>query len=208
MIVLTAFSDWLNQTFYNFDDSIFRFFNQLEQSMPWLYKLARFISFFGDEGIFFIAICVVFLIFRKTRKTGIGLAIGLIIGWLLCNLILKYSIARPRPFASELSPYYEMWKNAGGTYLSSYSFPSGHTNVSAVFGIYMFLAYDKKYSWTYLLIPIFMGLSRIMLFVHYPTDVIGGLITGAISAISAYFIVKPLYKINFIEKLTTGDKLF
>ena len=65
----------------------------------------RVISVLGNGGAIFIAAAVVFLLFRKTRTTGISALIALLIGALVTNLLLKNVIARERPFVDENSVY-------------------------------------------------------------------------------------------------------
>ena len=199
--------EWINEFFFGMDSSIFRSTNDILNNNPWVFKLARFISYFGDHGYFFIALVVVLLIFRRTRKTGIVLALGMIVGALLNNVILKNLIARPRPY-DEVSEFRNMWLFHSRIKMNSYSFPSGHTSTASVIGVGLFIMLNKKYSWVFLLIPLLMGWSRITLFVHYPSDVLFGLIVGSISVISGYFISKFLFKIKIINNLTIGDSLF
>ena len=89
-----------------------------------------------------------------------------------------------------------------------FSFPSGHTSTAASFGVGLFIALNKKYSWLFLLFPLLMGWSRITLFVHYPSDVLFGIIIGTIAIVLAYFTSKLLFKLKIVENLTTGEKLF
>ena len=199
--------EWINEFFFGMDASIFRSTNEMLNNAPWVFKLARFISYFGDHGYFFIALVVLFLVFRKTRKMGIILALGMIIGALLNNVILKNLIARPRPY-DEVEEFKNMWLTHSRIKMNSFSFPSGHTSTASVIGVGLFLTLRKKYSWIFLLIPLLIGWSRITLFVHYPSDVLFGLIVGTISIIGGYFLSKLVFKIKMIEKLTIGDTLF
>ena len=59
----------------------------------------------------------------------------------------------------------------------------------------IFLTNKKKYSWTALLFALLMGFTRLYLVVHYPTDVIGGLVAGAIGGVVAYFIVLWIWRV-------------
>ena len=199
--------EWINEFFFGMDSTIFRSTNDMLNGNPWLFKVARFISYFGDHGYFFIALVIVLLIFRKTRKTGIVLALGMIIGALLNNVILKNLIARPRPY-DEVQEFRNMWLFHSRIEMNSYSFPSGHTSTASVIGVGLFIMSNKKYGWAFLLIPLLMGWSRITLFVHYPSDVLFGLIVGSASIIGGYFLSKLVFKIKLVESLTIGDSLF
>ena len=78
----------------------------------------------GDGGAVWIVLCLVLLVFPKTRKIGAAIGISLLIEIICCNLILKPLVARPRPFDI----------NEGISLLiarpDDYSFPSGHTGAS------------------------------------------------------------------------------
>ena len=199
--------EWINKIFFEMDASIFRSTNDLLNNSPWVFKLARFISYFGDHGYFFIALVILFLVFRRTRKVGITLALGMIIGALLNNVILKNLIARPRPY-DEVEEFRNMWLTHSKIKMNSYSFPSGHTSTASVIGVGLFITLSKKYSWIFLFIPLLMAWSRVTLFVHYPSDVLFGLIVGSLSIIGGYFLSKIVFKFKMIEKLTIGDTLF
>ena len=201
------FYEWLNQSFWWLDSSIFRATNELANNCPWISSVARFISYFGDKGLFFIILTVVLLVFRKTRKVGIVLAFGLIFNHLFNNMFLKNIVARPRPY-NEVDEFRMMWEAHSTAFEKSFSFPSGHTSMAALVGGGLFVMLNKKYSWAFLLIPLLMGWSRIALFVHYPSDVLGGLITGTLAVVVGFFAMKLLLKWKFAENLTVGDKLF
>lgn len=201
---------WLNETFYKFDDSIFRAVYQMEETLPFLRKVARFISYFGDcLGMFFLVSTLLLCLFRKTRKIGIIVGVAIVFDAILINFILKDWIGRPRQFWDLLSPYYHMWIEANGTYHDSYSFPSGHTGIATAFGVGLFLGCKRKYRWAFLLIPPLMAWSRVALFVHYPTDVIAAIILISATTVGAYFLsTKFIFRLNIIERLTEGDSLF
>ena len=149
------FYEWLNEFFFSFDQGIFRATFEMIKEANWLYYLARFISFFGDHGYFFIFSALVFLVFRRTRKLGILIGIGLIVGSLINNTLIKNIVARPRPYDS-YDEYFYMWGyvNGNGVKMHSYSFPSGHTCMAMIFGMALFIKLNKKFSWAFLLIPI------------------------------------------------------
>ena len=104
------------------------------------------------------------------------------------TLALKYSINRDRPYVS-----YPDIKNKA--YEGSPSFPSGHTSSAFATATMLSLNYPR---W-YVIVPSFMwagtvGYSRMYLGVHYPGDVLGGMITGAGSSYLTYKLNKWLKK--------------
>ena len=202
-----AFYELMNEFFWGMDSSIFRATNELLNNCTWLRYVARFISYFGDKGYFFIALTIILLLFRKTRKVGILLAVGLLFNHVLNNMILKNLIGRPRPYNS-VDEFRLMWETHSTAFEKSLSFPSGHTSMAALVGGGLFVMLNKKYSWLFLFIPLLMGWSRIALFVHYPSDVLGGLITGTLAVLVGFFVMKLLLKWKVIKNLTAEDKTF
>ena len=132
------------------------------------------VTHLGDAGMLWIVLALGLLCFRKTRPLGLCMALALIFDLLLCNLCLKPLIDRPRPFAlREIILLIEAPHDA--------SFPSGHTAASfAAAGV---LALRKsKLSVPALLLAILIAFSRLYLYVHFPTDVIGGIVVGLLCA--------------------------
>ncbi|MGX4763223.1 phosphatase PAP2 family protein [Holzapfeliella sp. JNUCC 72] len=122
-----------------------------------------------------------FLFYRRKYQLGLFMA-GSGLSILLSNLLLKEWIARPRPSALHLV-------NASG-----FSFPSGHAmNSLFLFGVF-YLIYKpyipQKLQFMFktacLLIPLLIGLSRVVVGVHYPSDVIGGFLL-AIVGLSIFY---------------------
>lgn len=137
----------------------------------------KFITLFGEGGIFFICIALVLLFFKKTRKTGIMLSISLIIGLIVCNMTLKPIIARPRPYIyTGLEPLIER--------PGDFSFPSGHT-VASFEAATVFMLRDRRFGIPLLILAVLIAFSRLYLHVHYPTDIIGGMVLGTLSGIIA-----------------------
>ena len=64
-------------------------------------------------------------------------------------------------------------------------------------GLALFMTMNKKWSWVGVLYAVMMASSRLYLCVHYPSDILFGIIDGVIGAVGAYFIVKAIYKYLF-----------
>ena len=108
ILEMTAFAAWLNATFAGMDNAVSHFAFSLHESaaggfFDWLFP---FITLLGNGGIFFIAVAVVCLLFKKGRRTGATMLVALLLGLLVTNLALKNGIARPRPYADELSTFF------------------------------------------------------------------------------------------------------
>lgn len=199
-----AVVQWFSDVFGSFDYSILEFYANLHESA--LGKL--FDAFFlvythlGDDGILFIVLGLLFLLFKKTRKVGAGMLIGIAVGAIITNVSIKPLIERPRPFElleyssdPAVAIFREWWINLGEVHASSMrSFPSGHTTsaVAALVPVFMFC--DKKKSWLALVAAVLMGASRNYVHVHYPSDVLGGIIVGAIAGLVAFFVVSLVMK--------------
>ena len=132
------------------------------------------ITHLGDAGIVWIVLALSLLCRRKTRPLGVCMALALIFDLLLCNLCLKPLIDRPRPFAlREIALLISAPHDA--------SFPSGHTAASfAAAGV---LALRRsKFAAPALILASVIAFSRLYLYVHFPTDVLGGILVGMICA--------------------------
>lgn len=190
---MTAAAAWLNTTFANFDQSITTAVHRLYESCgSWMTSVMELISLLGKAGIALIVLSLVLLVIRKTRRFGTAMILGLAIGAVVVNLWLKVVVARPRPYADINGFYYPLWQMMGSHTESDYSFPSGHTNAAFACMVPAFLLGKKSWSWLCLLFAFLMGVSRIYLVVHYPSDVLGGLIMGTLAGLLGVLIMKHL----------------
>lgn len=193
---ITAAAAWLNSTFADFDFAIFDFFHKVHDSAAggFLDVFFNVVTKLGHDGIALIIISLILMLFKKTRKAGSAMLAGIIVGAVFTNLTIKPLVSRPRPYTFTDSPVYQWWLNAGAQVESDRSFPSGHTTSAMAMVTGLFCVTNKKVSWIAFFFAIFMGMSRIYLCVHYPTDVIGGLIIGAIGGVIGGLLVNWFYK--------------
>ena len=150
------------------------------------------ITLCGNFGLIFILSAFIMLFFRKTRKSGTAALIALSFGALFTNIILKNTVARDRPFADPSSEFYLFWKAAGCLTEKGYSFPSGHTAASFASVVALFMAGERKLWKPALVLACLIAVSRIYLYVHYPTDVLGGILLGILSGYIGYKIMEKL----------------
>ena len=198
---MSAFAIWLNEAFAGFDYAIAQFFHSLAVFADWFFTpFFKVITLFGEEGIPCIIFGILLLFFKKTRKAGICVLAAIIIGWLIVNISVKPMVARPRPYVSGNEDFYNWWLSAGGPVMSEYSFPSGHTNVAVCTLTAFCLVMGKKWILPCAVFCILMGMSRIYLMVHYPTDVIGGMVTGLVAGLLGWLVVGLIYKASAKRK--------
>ena len=142
----------------------------------------------GNAGIVWILLTIVLLLIPKTRKSGLILASALIVDLILCNGILKPLIARIRPFDVNSAIQLIVAKP------HDYAFPSGDTAASFTAVMALYLAGEKKMWKAALVLAVLIALSRLYLYVHYPTDIIGGVVFGSLSGYLGYKIVEWIQK--------------
>lgn len=198
---MTVAAQWLNETFASFDYAILEFFHNLilGPAAGFFDFFFKFVTLLGEEGLFLIIVSIILMLFRKTRKIGLSMLLAIIIGSLITNVTVKPLVARPRPFQNEASEFYNLfhqwWIDAGEVHVGEKSFPSGHTTSAMAAMAGLFFASKKKcVSWTAFIFAILMGMSRIYLCVHYPSDVLGGLVAGLIAGFIAATLIGLLYK--------------
>ena len=161
-----------------------------------LLSVATLLSFLGSiKGLIVVSFFLVFIL--KSNKQRIFLFLDLIGSGLIIN-ITKNIFLRERPII-------------GQNLLADYSFPSGHTFIAITF--YGFLLYlvmkDKKVSYkklkegVLLFLIITIPLSRLILGVHYLTDVLGGITLG----LAYLFFLIIMYENNFLKDKEDETKL-
>lgn len=146
----------------------------------------RIVTLLGEGGIFWIAVAVILLFFKKTRRSGICIGASLLIGVIVGNGIIKNVVARPRPYDAIAGI------ESVVSHLSDYSFPSGHS--LCCFEAATALAMNRT-KWA---IPAYVGavlvaVSRLFLFVHYPTDVICGALLGVLFGVLGSLVAGAIY---------------
>ncbi len=187
------------------------------QSMDWIQQVFKNplfdifwvkISQIGDHGLVWILLSICLLCFKKTRTLGILTSLSLLFSLLITNIVLKDLIARPRPFSIQpvtllIAPPMD------------YSFPSGHT--SASFAVAFVIFYGQKINseiklrWGFLRLDLsvitlatLMAISRIYLYVHFPSDVLAGVFIGFLCSTLAIITLK--YMSNLNTKITHKTK--
>lgn len=152
------------------------------------------ITALGNGGILWIVLTCILLAFPKTRRAGFILAAALCWDLVLCNGILKNLFARIRPFDVNTAMELLIRKP------KDYSFPSGHTAASFAAVSALYFSGMRKLWKIALPIALVIAFSRLYLYVHYPTDILGGAIVGVIAGYVGYQTVKMLQQKFFTDK--------
>lgn len=153
------------------------------------------ITALGNKGLFMILVAVVMVCFKKTRKAGIAMGIALVLGLILGNGLLKNLFARVRPYELEGALVTDLLIKAP----HDHSFPSGHTLASFEFASVMAICYKslpgKKITATIaVVLGVLIAFSRLYLYVHFPTDVLGGALLGTLFGFCGVWIVNAVEK--------------
>ena len=190
---LTGAALWLNTTFAGFDVAVTTAVHKLYDLAPGFFTpFMELVSILGKGGIFLIILSLALMLCKKTRRAGTAMCIGLAISFIIVNLFLKVVIARPRPYVDQNSVFYQFWTLVGQHTESDKSFPSGHTNAAFATMVPLFLLGNKRWSWLALVFAFLMGISRIYLCVHVPSDVLGGALTGTFGGLIGVLIALKL----------------
>lgn len=154
---------------------------------PWLDAVMIVLSALGNGGLIWIALSLVLALIPKTRRCGLTMIAAMALSFLLGNLMIKNIVARPRPFymVSDITLLI--------TEPAEYSFPSGHTLNGFTAATVLFCHY-RKGGIAALLLAAVIAFSRMYLFVHYPTDILGGLLLGVFDALFVTALVGKLAK--------------
>jgi len=165
----------------NIDFLILDFINKNFKT-PVLDTIMGLFSKLGSMGVIWIVIAIIFLCLPKLRALGITLLIGLLIELIVFDVALKLIVARARPFDA-----YDIFEVINKP--TTFSFPSGHTTSSFIAAIIIFMKNKKMGSAAFVTASI-IGFSRIYLCVHYPSDVLFGIIFGCLTG---YLVFKFIY---------------
>ena len=190
---ITASALWINQTFAAFDMGITTAVHKLyDLAGGFFTPFFELVSLFGKAGIFLILLSLALLIYKPTRRFGTAMLLGVTIGAIFTNLCLKVYIARPRPYADESSLFHQLWLTVGQNLESDKSFPSGHTTAAFASMTPVFILGKPRTKCAAIIFAMLMGIARIYLVVHYPSDVLAGMFVGIFAGCLAVLIAQKL----------------
>lgn len=193
-MIESAAAMWLDTHLAGFDHlflSIQHFF--AEHLGVVLTPLMRIITFLGEKGWPFFLLALIFLLTASKRDLGVCIFGAVCCGALITNIILKDTVARPRPFESSVE--YELWwMTVGSPAEDGFSFPSGHVTACAAGMTAITLMRGKKWIIPSVVTVLLMMISRNYLMAHYPSDVVAALLIGVFSGVVAWFITQLIFR--------------
>ena len=165
-----------------------------EQALVWIAQHVRsglldplmmFYTKLGDAGLLFIALGLVMLLFKSTRKAGFSALCAMVIGLIVVNFTIKPLMARERPWLV-IEGFLNLVEEKDPN-----SFPSGHTNAAFAFALALCMAAPKRWmKITAVCMAVVMGLSRLYVGVHFPSDVLAGALIGSLCGLLGAWVVK------------------
>jgi undecaprenyl-diphosphatase len=165
---------------------------------PWLQEAARDVTSLGSVAVLLIMTFAVAGYLLLDRKPGVAwLMLIAVLGGLALNNLLKFVFARPRPEVVSPAPR-----------VFTTSFPSGHATLSAITYLTIAALLARAYPSPILdfyfmslaaLLTVLIGLSRIYLGVHFPTDILGGWCIGTAWAIGCWVLLAWLQQGGQLE---------
>jgi undecaprenyl-diphosphatase len=161
---------------------LFQKINSFAGQKIWLDHLGVFFSDYA--GYILMAVLVLIFIFKSTQSNRFMVLVALIstaVSRGIITTVIRFFYHHPRPF--EVLTVRQLIPESG------YSFPSGHAAfyfaLSA--GVYF---YNRKLGISFFVVSVLIGIARVFVGVHWPLDILGGVLVGLISAVGVNFLLK------------------
>lgn len=162
------------------DIALFRFINDLAGQWGGL----DFIGRFSASWLIWIMVAALLVIFGLRKHTAFVAFYAAVVGYLL-NIAIGFIFFRARPFVTLPDSHLLVWKEA-----TEKSFPSDHATVAFAIAFAVYLV-NRQWGIVFLVAALLVGLGRIFVGVHYPSDVLTGAVMGIILANIADYHVRP-----------------
>lgn len=189
LFIYTEFKRWkLMQFLMNIDNSILHFIS-VDLKNGFFDFIMPKITMLDNHGEIWLLLAVVLILLsnKKYKRIGITVLIALFLGLVFGQELIKNIVHRARP-VSNLNGYKMMIPIP-----KDYSFPSGHS-ASSFEALGVVWASKIKLRYFVLVMAVAIAFSRMYLHVHYPSDVLGGIILGLFFAFVAIKITKRIFK--------------
>ncbi len=172
----------------NLDHSLFQYFYQITGQNHWQDKILIFLAVYLIYAIPVILI-VVWFWSKDSKKVALKATAAGILAWLFfCNLIgaIWY---RARPFVAQANVEEVLFHRPNR------SFPSDHSAFLFALAFAFWLLGYKKLGVGIFILSVVISVTRIIVGVHYPADIVAGFVIGFLAAVLIWYLQKPLDKI-------------
>lgn len=146
------------------------------------------ITALGNGGLVWIAASLIMLFSESYKIQGYMIIASISVTTIIGEGLIKHLIKRTRPFVALIETKLLITKPI------TYSFPSGHT-ASSFAAVGIMLAMNNSWSILALLLASLIAFSRVYLNVHYPTDVLMGIILGLLCS----YMVLAVFRLKCID---------
>lgn len=176
--------------------------NSLVGNYAWLDKI---FAYLGMGLVYLVPVILIGMWFysRYAKQPTLQILLSGILPWFVFNKLFQYFIwYRPRPYTAADITIQEVLFHR-----PDYSFPSDHATLLAAVTVAAFLAGYKKVGWWFLSITILVGIMRVITGVHYPLDIIAGVVSGTLGAYIVYWLRGPLTKYVYNPIINLAKKI-
>lgn len=147
------------------------------------------------HGVIWGILGIILLFIKKYRFNGISIIAALAVTVIISEFVIKPIFLRERPFL--LNPEFVLLiPEPSGT-----SFPSSHTSTSFASAL-QFFAINKKAGIAAMIFAAVIAFTRLYLYVHFPTDILGGIVLGTLMGFTVMFVCKRIQRIITERKAT------
>lgn len=162
------------QYIQNTDNAILNFiYNNMHSRF--LDVLMPLISSVGNLAAIWIIIALIFIVAKKYRMQGFMIIGAISLCGIIGNLLIKPFVARIRPYVFSTTVYLLIPR------LKDYSFPSGHAMAAFAAATVIYYS-NRRLGAIAMILASLIAFSRLYLYVHYPSDVIAGMLIGILVA--------------------------
>ena len=165
--------------------------------------IAKALSFIGGETIMLLVLLVVLFCYKKEAGKRCGFTIVTASMWfpMIKNIVLRVRPYMAHPERIEALTVVQEDADPLDIIQQGYSFPSGHSaNAAAMYGSIAREIRKKWMWWLAVIVPLLIGLSRFVVGVHYPTDVLGGWLVG-LAAIGFSALLEKKVKKEWVRSM-------
>jgi len=170
-------------------------------------------SFWFDRIISILSVGLVYLVplillgvwfySSHTKKQALQMLFSGLLAWFVFNgLFARFVWTRPRPYIADMVNIRELIFHR-----PTYSFPSDHAALFAALVCSAWLLGFKKLGWWFFAMGVTVGITRVIIGVHYPLDILAGIVFGALAAFILQWLKKPLTRFVYDPIIKVAQKI-